>query len=618
MARIVRVAGRTSADEVTLAAPVSIGRGDDNVLRLYDETASRHHAVLRLEGDRAVLEDLGSSNGTRVNGSPVRRTVLLSHGDEIAVGDVRLRYVSDVGGDRPTRVVALPETEEDATVEAAVDPAAADPARAGEGASAVARMRLLCRAAEAASGALDADRLARDLLDLLVEGLRPDRACVLLGRPGALRVAADHPPGSGAPPSSRTLLRRVAEEGEAVLVRDARGPEARRAHASLASSRYRATIAAPLGTVEGVAGLVTLESEEPHRFGREDLEVLAAVARQGALALRTLSALSTARAEARRLARPRETPAEILGSSPAIRTLLEQVDRAAASDATVLIVGETGTGKELVARRLHAGSPRRSGPFVALNCAALVEGLLESEMFGHEKGAFTGADARREGRIAQADGGTLFLDEVGELSPSLQAKLLRVLSDRTYSRVGGRDSLPMRCRLLAATHRDLKALVAQGRFREDLYYRLAVVVLPCPPLRERPGDVEVLAEALLERIAARLSRRVPALDEGAREALRAHAWPGNVREMENALERALVLSDAPVLSARDLPAEVRDRRTPGEPATPTPGEAIPMREAERRAVVAALAKTGGKKGEAASLLGISWPTLTRKMREFGL
>ena len=253
---------------------------------------------------------------------------------------------------------------------------------------------------------------------------------------------------------------------------------------------------------------------------------------------------------------------------------------------------------------------------MALNCAAIVETLLESEMFGHEKGAFTGAHARREGRIAEAAGGTLFLDEIGELTPALQAKLLRVLSDRTFTRVGGREVLRMTCRLVAATHRDLPALVADGRFREDLWYRLAVVTLSCPPLRERGEDVETLAERFLERIAARLSRRVPALAADARACLRAHLWPGNVRELENALERALVLSTGDVLSAADLPREVR------EPAAPPAGGPAPagltIREAEKRAVVAALAHTKGKKGEAAALLGISWPTLTRKMREYGL
>ncbi len=625
MARLVRVAGRTGVEEVSLGAEdVTLGRGEESALRLFDETASRRHAVVRVEGLRVVVEDLASANGTRVNGARVAKA-FLSDGDEIAIGDVRLRFLAEAGADRPTRIVP-PATDEraeadDATVEASVDPETADPAGGGAGEAAVARMRLVCRAAEVAADAVDPDRLASAILDLLVESLAPDRAAIFLVRGDDLRPVADHPRGSALPPSSRTLLRRVLAEGEAVLVRDGRDVGAEGAGGgerySVVRGPYRATLAAPLATVEGVRGLVTLESSAAGRFGPEDLAAVAAVARQAALALRTLHALSAARAEVRRLqpGRP-SSPPEVLGSSPALLALLAQTDRVAATDATVLILGETGTGKELVARRIHAGGARRDGPFVALNCAAIVEGLLESEMFGHEKGAFTGADARREGRIADAAGGTLFLDEVGELSAALQAKLLRVLSDRTYARVGGKDVLRMTCRLVAATHRDLPALVAAGRFREDLWYRLAVVTLSCPPLRERGDDVEALAEAFLERIAARLSRRVPTLSSDARACLRAHRWPGNVRELENVLERALVLSAGDLLTADDLPREMREG-TPAPAGSASP-EVTTIREAEKRAVAAALARTKGKKGEAAALLGISWPTLTRKMREFGL
>jgi two-component system response regulator HydG len=364
---------------------------------------------------------------------------------------------------------------------------------------------------------------------------------------------------------------------------------------------------------------VIVESRAAGRWDEADLAVVATVARQTALALRTSAALSNARAELRRMstgARGVEAP-EILGESPVIVRLVELVDRAAPTDATVLVLGPTGTGKELVARRLHARSARRTGPFVALSCAAIVDGLVESELFGHEKGAFTGADARKEGRIAQAGGGTLFLDEVGELSASLQAKLLRVLSDRTYTRVGGRDALRMECRLVAATHRDLPTMVREGRFREDLWYRLAVVTVETPPLAARGDDVIRLAEVFLERIAARLARRTPTLSADARARLLAHRWPGNVRELENALERAVVLTAGAVLTAADLPRDLV--ASPSSSATgPAPAtEVITVAEAEKRAILAALAHTKGKKGEAAALLGISWPTLNRKLHDYG-
>ena len=441
MDRLVLLEGRTNHDDVVVGERVTLGRGDENDVRLFDETASRRHAVLARVDGRVVLEDLGSGNGTKVNGTRVPRAILCD-GDIIAIGGVRLRFLTEEGARRPTRIVS------------------------------------------------DDD-------------------------------PAPHP----GPVRSEPVRRARAREAEA-------------------------------------------------------------------------------------------TP--ILGASPVMRRLVELVDRLAPTDSVVLIRGETGTGKELVARRLHAGSALRAGPFVALNCAALVEGLLESELFGHEKGAFTGADARREGRIAAANGGTLFLDEVGELSPALQAKLLRVLSDRTFTRVGGGETLHMACRLVAATHRDLPAMVAAGRFREDLWYRIAVVTLDCPPLRDRGDDVGLLTDAIIVRVAARLKRQVPTLAPAAMARWRSHGWPGNVRELENAIERVLVLANGDVIDVADLPSEIgtpsAPQSTPGSMAT----EVLTVHEAEKRAVLAALTKTNGKKGEAAALLGISWPTLNRKLREYGI
>jgi DNA-binding NtrC family response regulator len=561
-----------------------------------------------------VLEDLGSANGTRLNGARVARPTPVFDGDVIEIGSVRLRYSSGAVEQRPTVV----RTADDPEVAAAIDPERADPATEGAGEAAVRRLRLVCDGAQACADAGDPSQVPATLLGLVVEALRPDRAAVaLLGPDGALRAAAAHPPGSPVP-ESRTLRRRVLEGGEAVLVRDARTDGDRGELASFVRSRFRSTLAAPLRTSEGTLGLVTVESESPDRWGTDDLQALAAATRQAALALRTLRALGAARAEVVRLTQAVEEGAPpILGTTPAVEALRAQVAKAAATDVPVLVLGETGTGKELVARRLHVEGPRRREPFVALNSAALVEGLLESELFGHEKGAFTGAVERREGRIAEAGRGTLFLDEVGDLPAGLQAKLLRVLSERTYTRVGGRDVLRMECRLVAATNRDLAARVASGAFREDLYYRLAVLVLAVPPLRERAADVETLAEAGLERIAARLGRRVPRLSDDARAALRAHRWPGNVRELLNVLERAVVLLDGDTVHAADLPREVREVG----PGAPPPGGApgvVTMREAEKRAVQAALAATGGRKGAAAALLGISWPTLNRKIREYGI
>jgi len=616
MRRLQVIEGRADPEEFVLEGETQLGRSKDADLRIFDETVSRRHARILAGEDRVTLEDLGSSNGTRLNGERIEQPAVLFDGDVIGIGALRLRYLSSDGADRET---VVPREGDDA-VQAALDPDAADPERDAAGENALKRLRLVCRGAVACADASEIPEVTSNLLGLVVEAFDADRATVcLLGPGGTLEVACAHPTGAS-PPASRTLRQRVLEAGEAALVRDAHDIDAREGGLSMVRSRYRSTMAAPLKVAEGVLGFVSVEREEAEAFVEGDLRALAAAARQAALALRNLRALLGAREEVRRLRGEQAGGVPtMLGEDPAMRDLRKLIAKAAGADATVLISGETGTGKELVARHLHAQSARAPRPFVALNCAALVEGLLESEFFGHEKGSFTGATEQREGRIAQAADGTLFLDEVGELPATLQAKLLRVLSEGTYRRVGGKDSLPMRCRVLAATNRDLKAMVQEGGFREDLYYRLQVLEISVPPLRERASDVLLLTEAALEHLAAKLGRRVPRLAGDARAVLQAYPWPGNVRELHNVLERAIVLLEGDTITAADLPTEIRERRTLDD--APTGGaetEVLTLREAEKRAVRAALEKTGGKKGAAAALLGTSWPTLNRKIREYGL
>ena len=312
---------------------------------------------------------------------------------------------------------------------------------------------------------------------------------------------------------------------------------------------------------------------------------------------------------------PPETTGGLLAAGPAMRAVLEQLRKVAPTDATVLILGESGTGKELVASALHRMSRRSAGPFVALNCAALSESLLESELFGHEKGAFTGATSLRRGRFELAEGGTLFLDELGELRPEVQAKLLRVLQERRFERLGGSRLLEADVRVVAATHRDLEAEVRAGRFREDLFHRLAVFPVHLPPLRARPEEILPLAEHLLAGIAARLGRPRLTLAEGARRRLLGHSWPGNVRELSNALERAAILAEGAELSEAELAL--------GRPASAeaAPSELpldLPLDVVEREAIRRALAATGGHRKLTAERLGIGLRTLYDKLKLYKL
>jgi two-component system response regulator FlrC len=297
----------------------------------------------------------------------------------------------------------------------------------------------------------------------------------------------------------------------------------------------------------------------------------------------------------------------LIAGDPAMKQALELARKVAQTDATVLLTGESGTGKEVLARCLHTNSQRASKAFVAVNCAALSPTLIESELFGHEKGAFTGAVAQHMGRFERAHGGTLFLDEIGELDGNLQAKLLRVLQDRTFERVGGARTITVDVRVIAATNRDLKAMVAERKFREDLYYRLSAFPITIPPLRSRASDIAALAQYFLERAAKNLGKRPPVLTQDAREKLLAYSWPGNVRELENMMERAAILAEGEVQGA-DLPildAEEGSR-------------AVTMKDLERQAIEAALEANGGNRTKAARQLGISLRTLQYRLKQYGI
>jgi DNA-binding NtrC family response regulator len=300
----------------------------------------------------------------------------------------------------------------------------------------------------------------------------------------------------------------------------------------------------------------------------------------------------------------------IVTASPRIHEVLERARRIAPTDATVLIQGESGTGKEVVAHAIHAWSPRASAPFVAVNCAAMPDTLVEAELFGHERGAFTDARTARAGVIEQADGGTLFLDEIGEMPPGAQAKLLRVLQDKCVRRLGSMETREVRVRFIAATNRSLRALVAERAFREDLYFRLDVMTVDIPPLRERPEDIRVLAEHFAQRWAAAYNRPAPSLSDATRDKLLAHAWPGNVRELENVIHRAVIEIDGSIIEPRHLALDPLQRPAPAQLA------GRPWDDVQKELIVSTLAQVGGNRKRAAELMGMAERTLRNRLREY--
>jgi Nif-specific regulatory protein len=515
------------------------------------------------------------------------------------------------------------------------------------------RRRRRLRALEGLTRALSHSLNVRDVFNRLAEAVRPVLdfdvmgVCLLTtsGREVELFAEVDDAATEEKPyriPLEHFSFAGKVEAGEPVIISDA----PHELDPSLPGDRLmlddgaRSSLSAPLWFGERVGGALYFGKRQPNWFDRADVEIAIGIAAQVVLALqhqrldeehrRLALAEGKARRLEERLALLRTELAErfgfdrIIGRSPALREVLSRAARVAPADTTVLIGGESGTGKELVARAIHHASRRADAPFVAINCAALPETLLESELFGHERGAFTGADRQKPGRFELAAGGTLFLDEVAELSPAVQAKLLRVLQEHEFERVGGTATLKADVRLIAATNRDLERAVEAGKFREDLYYRLNVFTLHLPPLRERGDDVLLLADHFVRTLGLRLGKGDPGLSRDVREALLAHLWPGNIRELENALERALILSDGGLITPTQLGL---DRRMPRRPqpaaasgAANAPGAPLEhsLPEWERRMIEEALTKARGNKSRAAQILGLTRSQLYTRLKRHGL
>jgi DNA-binding NtrC family response regulator len=423
---------------------------------------------------------------------------------------------------------------------------------------------------------------------------------------------------------SRALLSRVLEERRAFLVGDVlaepdladrRSVQIRGTVGAMAAPAQNLVFYVDWGAAEAMA-----RAHDPH--DERSLLLLVCAAQLVSALGQSASERSQLQAAAQLRGGGRGGKARLprmIGRSAAIQRLQVFIERVAGSPATVLLRGESGTGKELAAGLVHGLSAVAEGPFVAINCAAIPEQLQESELFGHEKGAFTGAVSQHDGVFARADGGTLFLDEIGEMSLSTQARMLRVLETRRFTRVGGTKEIQVSVRLVAATHRDLRQMVTEGRFREDLLYRLSVIHTELPPLRERTDDIEPLVQHFAASLGEEMGRRIERIAPDALEALRRYRWPGNVRELRNVVERALVLGDGPELELDDLPPELVHAAPAGaaKVAMPLaePGRIRTLAELERDAIAAALAATAGNKARAAALLGIDRTTLYRKLKD---
>ena len=606
---------------------ISIGREPSNQLWITDPALSRRQCVLARRGEDFIIRDLGSRNGTLVNGMPVQEQQL-SHGDQICIGESVLVLLLDENPQLERNLVEFMDTAELKGASVLLrkeDALYLQPDRVETSLPLTSRMasdlNALLKIATGIGGIRDRDSLQWQLLGLVFEIVPAERGAFLLFdhlQEFSSAVAWDRVLGPGHPVRvSRTVVDRVLQEGVGLVVSDVSSEDSLREARTLTDLRVRSLLCVPLTISGTVVGAIYLDSKNPaQRFDENHLQVMAAVAGIASLALDNVRHWEQLRQENQDLRAEIDLEHNMVGGSSRMREVFEFIRRVAPTDSTVFIHGESGTGKELVARAIHRNSSRAERPFVAINCAAITETLLESELFGHEKGAFTGATAQKKGKVETAEGGTLFLDEVSELAPGLQAKLLRVLQEREFERVGGTRPIPLDVRLIAASNRNLTEAVEVGAFRKDLYYRLNVVAVTMPPLRERREDIPLLADHFIVKASRKCRTRVKPLSPAARACLTTYEWPGNVRELENAIERALVLGSSDTLLPDDLPEAIL------EAASHVPDGSAnylgALKETKKQLVLQALQQASGNYIEAARALGMHPNSLLRLIRNLGL
>ncbi|HIG05599.1 MAG TPA: FHA domain-containing protein [Planctomycetes bacterium] len=586
-----------------------IGRDPAADVTIDDGAASRFHARLSCKDQRWYVVDLESSNGTYLNNDPIRESEL-APGDLLAIGDCEIRLEAAV----TTASESVSRTQVIHRID--VTPEDLDGKRSGQVLGALHSCApLLGRSAEENSARLEKG------LRLLVEGIDADRGAILISEEDGWLCRSAWSRG-GTPMHgfvlSHTIHSEVMQSRRAVISRDTTEDLRFADRRSVVGDEIRSVIAAPIPVHEGIGGILYLDrlDGDQRPFGNEELwgaGVAAGIIGASFSVGKDLVELSTDRKE---LVRTVIDSMPIIGSSSQIDQVRNFIRKTAPTDGTVLIRGETGTGKELVARAIHYQGSRAAAPFIALNCAAIPENLVESELFGHEKGAFTGADQQQPGKFEAGSGGTVFLDEIGELPTSAQSKMLRLLEEKRLERVGGNNSIDVDVRIVAATHRDLQEEVAQGRFREDLYYRLAVLEVVVPPLRDRPSDIDLLAEHFLDLCCGRSPQRKQ-LSPDAMTALRLHSWPGNVRQLRNVIESAVILTPATLLEVDDLRLDHTASRKPGVDST-AQWQPISLKELEKDHISLVLDHVNWNKKRAAELLGIERSTLYSRIRNLQL
>lgn len=627
-AYLIPVAGPLEKTTISLLEDeVSVGRDSSNSISIRDYSVSRRHCVIKRDSESFKILDLESANGTFVNDLPAGEQ-LLKHGDQIGIGRALFLFQFVEGehdGTHSSVELSDDELNRPATTQLPSKDAVylkpdAVKAALGNGGRIARDLNALLKISTMLSTVRQLAQLETTLLQTLLETIPADRGAILRVHENSEEVVASYGTDKIPRPQqpiriSRSVVQKVMRKGVAILCVDVRDDQSLGDAESLFAAQVHSLLCVPLIIRDRVAGLIYLDtSNRGIVLDEGHLQLVTAVGSIAAVAIENVQHLEWLQGENQRLHQQVNLEHNMIGESPRMRDVYRFIERVAPASTTVLIRGESGTGKELVAHAIHSNSDRSAKQFVAINCAVLSEPLLESELFGHEKGAFTGAVAQKRGRLEVADGGTLFLDEVGELAPATQAKLLRVLQERQFERLGSTRSINVDVRIIAATNRNLEEAIKSGRFRDDLYYRLNVISLTLPPLRERRDDIPLLAYYFIEKYSKKCKRLVNGISPEARACLVAYDWPGNVRELENTIERAIVLGNTEVIVPEDLPESLLTGSAPQK--LPDYHEAV--NEMKKKIIQGAIEQAGGNYTQAAKLLGIHSTNLHRLIRTLGL
>ena len=612
--RLAAISGKLKGTIFIVGDSVVIGRETAADVCVADASVSRRHSKIEKQDDRFVITDLESLNGTFVNDLPVKSR-MLQHGDRLRIGDAQFVFLTHEG-DAASRSseVNLDEAQvlSGPTLQIRID----DPIYL------MARdLSALMKISTTINAIRGLEDLLQRLLELLFEVVPAQRGAILLTTEESLDSSfvfgLDRVSGKDKAVSvSRTIAQQVLRDGVALLANDAE-TKSLLSTDSVIRARTRSVMCVPLVMIDHKLGVLYLDTTiAGDQFNRDHLQLVTAIAGIAAVAIENARHFEWLQTENERLLADVNIEHNMVGEGPAMQRVYHFISKVAPTDSTVLIAGESGTGKELAARAMHRNSKRAQKPFMAVNCAALTESLLESELFGHEKGSFTGAFALKKGRLEVADGGTVFLDEIGELTPALQVKLLRVLQEREFERVGGTVTIKVDLRVIAATNKNLEDAIESGEFRQDLYYRLNVVSLEMPALRERREDIMLLASYFADKYGTKCNRKLVGISADARACLTAYDWPGNVRELENAIERAIVLGTTDVILPEDLPEALLEREASAAQSTVGYHEAVT--QTKKQIILKAIEEAKGNYTEAAKLLGVHPNYLHRLIRNLNL